>query len=61
MLLTDAQIEAFKATINNTIHELVFASHFLEEDDLEGAQNALMTVAGNVERVSNEVSDLAAS
>ena len=50
--LTDREFEDIKRLINATIHELVMACHHAEEDQLEEAQNALMTAQGNLDRVA---------
>jgi predicted RecB family endonuclease len=52
MKLSDQQFEAVKESINNTIHELVMACHHAEEDEIESAQECLMTCQGNLETVA---------
>ena len=44
-----------KRLIDSTIHELVFACHYAEDDEIESAQNALMTAQGNLERVAEDL------
>lgn len=56
--LSDAEFEALKSTINQTIHELVFACQHLDQDDLEDAQQCLMTAQGNLERVGEKLAEM---
>lgn len=56
--VTDAQFEGLKTRLNDTIHELVFACQFLDDDQLEDAANALMTAQGTVEECAEEVANL---
>jgi hypothetical protein len=55
MKLTDAEIEEMKASLNNAIHELVFACQHLDQDDMEDASVCLMTAQGTIETVANRV------
>lgn len=56
--LTEAEFEAAKASLNNAIHELVFACQHLDQDDLEDAAQCLMTAQGTIEAVANKVAEL---
>ena len=60
MKLSDKQFETLKSSINTTIHELVMACHHAEEDDIESAQNCLMTCQGNLEEVAAKLVEVAA-
>ncbi len=53
--LTDAEFEAIKARLNDTIHELVFAVQHLDQDDLDDALTCLVTAQGIIEAVSEEI------
>ena len=53
--MTDKEFESMKRLIDSTIHELVFACHYAEDDEIESAQNALMTAQGNLERVAEDL------
>jgi hypothetical protein len=56
--LSDADFAALKETINQTIHELVFVCSFLDDDEIESAQNAMMTAQGNLETVAERIANL---
>lgn len=53
--LTDAEFEAIKARLNDTIYELVFAVQHLDQDDLDDALTCLTTAQGTIEAVSEEI------
>lgn len=53
--LTDAEFEAIKARLNDTIHELVFAVQHLEQDDFDDALTCLTTAGGTLDSVSEEI------
>ena len=55
MKLSDQDFTAIKETINTTIHELVMACHHAENDEIDEAQNCLMTCHGNLENVAQEL------
>jgi hypothetical protein len=55
MKLTEAEIEAIRASLNNAIHELVFACQHLDQDDMEDASVCLMTAQGTIESVANQL------
>jgi stress response protein SCP2 len=50
--LTDEQFETFKESLNNAIHELVFAVQHMDQGDFEDVQNALQTAKTTIETVS---------
>lgn len=50
--LTDAQLDAIRCSLNNAIHELVFATQHADQGDLDDAANCLMTAQGTIEQVS---------
>ncbi len=54
-VISDALFEQLKETINISIHELVFAAQFLDDDEIEEAQNCLTTIALNVESLQNQI------
>jgi hypothetical protein len=54
-IIPDSEFERLKATLNETIHELVFAVKFMEDDQIEEAQNALLTASSNVNTVAEEL------
>ena len=53
--IADADFEGMQTTINATIHELVFVCKFIEDDQLEEAQNALMTAQGNLDELAQRL------
>ncbi len=53
--LTDEEFQSLRESINNAIHELVFAAKHLEEDQIEDAANCLMTAQGTIESVAEQV------
>jgi DNA-binding MurR/RpiR family transcriptional regulator len=53
--VSDAKLESFKASLNASIHELVFACQHLDQDDLEDAANCLMTAQATIESVAGEI------
>lgn len=55
MPLSDAEFEAIKTRLNDTIHELVFAMQHLDQDDLDDALTCLTTAQGTIEAVSEEI------
>jgi hypothetical protein len=55
MKLTEVEIEAMKASLNNAIHELVFACQHMDQDDMEDAAVCLMTAQGTIESVANQL------
>jgi len=55
MPINDKAFEAMKELINTTIHELVFLSQHLEDDQVDQAQDVLVTAQGNLERLSEQV------
>jgi hypothetical protein len=50
--IPDRDFEAIERTLNTTIHELVFCCQHAGDDNVEDAQNALMTAQGNLEEVA---------
>ncbi len=56
--LSDEKFEALKTTLNQTIHELVFVAHHLDEDNLDSAQDCLVTSQANLETVAEELAAL---
>lgn len=54
-LIPDADFETMKSSINQTIHELVFVSHHLENDAPESAAQCLMTAQSNLEDLANKI------
>ncbi len=57
--ISDKEFEAMKALINTTIHELVFACHHMEDDEIESAQDALITAQGNLATVETQLATFA--
>jgi len=55
MRLSDAKFEELKGRLNNAIHEIVFACHHLEDDQLDDAATCLVTAQATVENVAEEV------
>lgn len=55
--LTNDEFESVKRRLNAAIHEIVFACHHAEEDNLEDAANCLMTAQGVLEEVAREIVD----
>jgi hypothetical protein len=55
MKLTEAEINEIRASLNNAIHELVFACQHLDQDDMEDAAVCLMTDQGTIESVANQL------
>lgn len=55
--MTDEQFEAFKGSVNETIHELVFAVQYADNDEVEEALNCLMTASGTLERVAEDLAN----
>jgi hypothetical protein len=55
MKLTDEQFEAIKTSLNQAIHELVFAVHHAEEDRLDDAATCLVTAQGTIESVAEQL------
>lgn len=53
--IPDKKLEELKELINTTIHELVFAVQLAEDNEIDSAQNAIMTPQGNLERVAHEL------
>lgn len=53
--LTDQEYEAHKSSLNNAIHELVFACQHIEQADLDDAANCLMTAQGTIEQVAEAI------
>lgn len=55
MKLTDDQFEAIKASLNNAIHELVFAVQHASDDNLEDAATCLVTAQSTIEGVAEQL------
>lgn len=53
--LTDVEFRDLRESINNAIHELVFAAKHLEDDQVEDAAQCLMTAQGTIETVAERV------
>lgn len=52
--LPDAKFEDFKARLNNTIHELVFAIQHMDQGDFDDAQNCLVAAGLGITSVEEE-------
>lgn len=53
--MTDLQMTEVETVVHASVDELVFAKHFVEDDCLAEAQEALLTIAMNVERLQEMV------
>ena len=53
--ISDADFQRMKSTLNNAIHELVFVCQHIGDDDLECAQNALMTAQESIGGVAEDL------
>ncbi len=49
--LSDRRFRAFQRVANVTIHELVYACHHAEDDQLEAAWDSLITATGNLDEL----------
>lgn len=54
--ITEHEFEAWKARLNDSIHELVFAVQHLSQDDIDDALTCLVTAQGTLEAVAEELS-----
>lgn len=55
MSLTDEQIERLRSSLNNAIHELVFACQHIDQGDIEDAEQCLTTAQGTIEQVGESL------
>jgi stress response protein SCP2 len=55
MKLSDEQLEAIKASLNNAIHELVFAVQHASQDDFDDAATCLVTAQSTIESVAEQL------
>lgn len=49
--LSDGRFTEFERLANVTIHELVYACHHAEDDQLEEAADGLITASGNIDQL----------
>lgn len=56
--LSDAEFESLKSSLNQAIHELVFAVQHLEFDEFDDASQCLVTAQGTIETVAERVVEL---
>jgi len=54
-IIPDIEWETIERTINASIHELVYALHHAENDEIEEALDALTAVALNVETIQQAI------
>jgi predicted RecB family endonuclease len=54
-IISDDLFGEISATLNTSIHELVYAHHHLENDDIESSLDALTLVASNVESIQQKI------
>lgn len=52
---TEAEIEALKASLMNTIMEIAAAAHHIEHDEPADAAQCLMTAQGTLDQVAEQV------
>jgi len=55
MNLTDAEFEAIKASLNNAIHEIVFAVKHAEDDNLDDAATCQVTAQDTISRIADQI------
>lgn len=58
--ISDSEFESMKVTLNSAIHELVFAVQHMDNDEVESAQDSLVTASMNIEEVANKLASFAA-
>ncbi len=49
--ITDAEAAEWVRILDLTIHELVFAAHHVEEDNVDDAQTCMVTAQENLSRI----------
>ena len=53
--ISDAKYEELKARLNNAIHEIVFACHHLEDDQLDDTATCLCMAQHTICNVADEI------
>jgi hypothetical protein len=55
--MKDSDLDLIRSSLNNAIHELVFAVQHADQGDLEDATNCLMTAQGTIDQVAELLVD----
>ena len=58
--MTDADFEELKTSLNNAIHEIVFACANAENNELSDAAQCLITAQATIESVAEKLVELGA-
>lgn len=53
--LSETELEGFRASLNASIHEIVFACQHMDQGDWDDAANCLMTAQSTIESVGEQI------